>query len=733
MAESLKAVQGCASGGVDLDIVFGCPQAHELNRAGSDSPAKRVERFRFEVLEGGAARFRRLGVEVEADAESPMFAGPLPAVQPLAWREEGEWMEVQSRGSSRLRIRTRRTPPPAWSDLIPPGTSKLEMKFSPDGEHWVSLSAYDQFLPHLVDTVGLGFLEIDGEVTRSYFALHAGNTEKFCGTGERFARMNLAGQTMHLVNQDALGVNSRRAYKNIPFYMSSSGYGLFVHSSAAMTFSLAHHSTRSAATMVEGDGMDVFLFSGTPEKILSEYRRVTGKPPGLPRWTYGIWMARMTYFSAEEIREVGDRLRRENFPADVIHIDTGWFRKDWKCEWAFSEERFPDPAAFAREMLDRGFRMSLWQTPKISKGTLRYDEAVEKGYLAPVRERKGADSNFSGGRDQSGCIDFSNPEAVVWYQGLLKELLDMGYAAIKTDFGEEIGENADYRGLPYSLLRNRYALLYQQAAFEITRQVKGQGIIWARSAWAGAQQYPVHWAGDAAATWDGMAGCLRGGLHLGMSGFAYWSHDVPGFHGIPDFMNSGPEDDLYVRWTQFGVFSSHLRYHGTSPREPWFWSADTQDLVRRWWRLRYALIPYIERECRAAVESGRPFLSSLLLAHPEDPTCWEIDDQFYAGRDLLVAPVMNPEGCRDVYLPEGEWIDFWSGEAREGGCWLLKQTYPLDTCPVYVRKGAVLPVYPHAVAHTGEMVDAEIREHLITGDELSSSPAECLGFKTDAV
>ncbi len=598
------------------------------------------------------------------------------------------------------------------------------MSFSPDGRQWVDLSSYDQFLPQLPDTVGLGFLETDGEVTRSFFALHAGPTERFCGTGERFARMDLAGQTLCLVNEDALGVNNRRAYKNIPFYMSSVGYGLFMHSSAAMTFSLAHQSTRSAATLVEGASLDVFLFAGSPRKILADYRSLTGKPPALPRWSYGIWMARMTYFSAEEVREVVERLRTEGYPVDVIHLDTGWFRKDWKCEWAFSEERFPDPAGFAREMMEQGIRMSLWQTPKISKGTLRYEEAVEKGYLAPVREKEGEDSNFSGERDQSGCIDFSNPDAARWYQGLLKELLDMGYAAIKTDFGEEIGENADYRGLPYRLLRNRYALLYQRAAFEITLEMKGQGIIWARSAWAVAQQYPVHWSGDAAATWDGMAGCLRGGLHLGLSGFAYWSHDVPGFHGIPDFMNSGPDDELYIRWTQFGVFSSHLRYHGTSPREPWHGSESTQKIVRSWWRLRYALIPYMERECGQAIETGRPFLCALLLEHPEDPTCWQIDDQFYAGRDILVAPVMNAEGTRNVYLPGGTWIDFWSGEVLTGGRWLIKVAHPLDTCPVYIRKGAVLPVYPHPVSHTGEILNEEIVEC----DFSDEPPSTVFGF-----
>lgn len=684
-----------------------------------------IRPFRFEVFEGGFARFR---LET-SEAESPMLESPPPERLPLEIHRAEERVEVRAEGTARLRIRLCRPDIPRWSDLIPPGKPRLEMAFSPDGERWIPLAAHDHFLPHLPETIHLGFLEEDGETVRSYLSVQAGHDEHFCGTGERFARMDLAGQTLRLVNQDALGVNNRRAYKNVPFYLSSAGYGLFVHSSAGITFSLAHQSTRSAATMVEGGGLDLFLFAGDPEHILRSYRRVTGTPPVLPRWSYGIWMARMTYFSADEIRGVVDRLRAEGYPVDVMHIDTGWFRRDWKCEWAFSEERFPDPAGFAREMLERGIRMSLWQTPKISKGTLRYDEAVEKGYLAPKRDRGGTDSNFSGETDQGGCIDFTNPEAVGWYKGLLRELLEMGYAAIKTDFGEEIGEDAAYRGLSYELLRNRYALLYQRAAFEITREVKGEGdaLIWARSGWAGAQKYPVHWSGDEAATWDGMAGCLRGGLHLGLSGFAYWSHDVPGFHGLPDFMNSRPSDELWVRWTQFGVFSSHLRYHGTSPREPWTTPPEIQGMLKAWFKLRYALIPYIERECRAAVDGGRPFLCPPLLAHPEDPVCWHLDDQFYAGRDLLVAPVLTPGGRRKVYLPEGRWIDFWSGETFEGGRWLMDRVHPLETCPFFAREGVQLAVYPHPVSHTGEMVEEGI-VHLEPGGEEFLDLLDRIGF-----
>jgi len=245
-------------------------------------------------------------------------------------------------------------------------------------------------------------------------------------------------------------------------------------------------------------------------------------------------------------------------------------------------------------------------------------------------------------------------------------------------------------------------LLYQKAAYEITKDVTGDGIVWARAAWAGCQRYPLHWGGDSCSSWDGMAGSLKGGLHFGLSGFAFWSHDVPGFHTLPNFMNSVVDDDVYVRWTQFGVFSSHIRYHGTNKREPWHYPA-IAPIVKKWWKLRYALIPYIVEQSKKATETGYPVLRALLFHHVDDKLCWHIDDEYYFGDDFLVAPVMNSENRRDVYLPEGQWVNFFTGERMEGGRWLKNVEVPLEEMPVFVRQGAVIPVYPEDVECTDEM------------------------------
>ncbi len=515
--------------------------------------------------------------------------------------------------------------------------------------------------------------------------------------------MDLSGHTFFLKNQDGQGVNNRRTYKNIPFYLSSRLYGTFYHTCAHSKLSLADVSTRSVEFLSDQALLDVFLIAGdSVEEILRGYRDLTGYPSMPPLWSFGIWMSRMTYFSADEVEEICRRMRAEHYPCDVIHLDTGWFRTDWLCEWKFNEERFPDPKAFIHRLKEQGYRVSLWQLPYVAEDAEQIDEARRNDYIAPLtRQQASEGSNFSA-LDYAGTIDFTYPAATNWYKGLLRNLLEMGVTCIKTDFGENIHMDARYKGMPPELLNNLYALLYQKAAYEVTKEVTSDGIVWARAAWAGCQRYPLHWGGDSCSSWDGMAGSLKGGLHFGLSGFAFWSHDVPGFHTLPNFMNSIVDDKVYMRWTQFGVFSSHMRYHGTNKREPWHYPA-IAPLVKQWWKLRYRLLPYLVEQSRKATETGYAVLRALVFEHPEDRVCWHIDDEYYFGDDFLVAPVMNSDDCRDIYLPEGDWVNFFTGERLRGGRWLYGVKVPLEEMPVFVREGAVIPIYPEDVECTDEM------------------------------
>ena len=603
-----------------------------------------------------------------------------------------------------------------WSDLLPTPQPAPFITFYPDGDETKGIAlSDDHFSPPRYDALPLGFCSIGGCATTTKHASNERATisfkctpdECFVGTGERFRKMDLSGQTFQLKNQDGQGVNNRRCYKNIPFYLSSRMYGCFYHTSDYCKLSLADHSTRSVQFLNDRATLDVFLIGGqTPEEILKSYRMLTGFPQMPPLWSFGIWMSRMTYFSADEVNAICDRLRLEHYPCDVIHLDTGWFRTDWLCEWKFNPERFPDPKGFIQHLKDNGFKVSLWQLPYVAQGAEQIGEAKENKYISqPMQEEDsstGGASNFST-LDYAGTIDFTYDEATRWYKNqLLKPLLDMGVKCIKTDFGENIHMDHQYHSMEPERLNNIYSLLYQRAAYDITKEVTGDGIVWARSAWAGCQRYPLHWGGDSASSWDGLAGSLKGGLHFGLSGFAFWSHDVPGFHSIPDFMNSPLDEQVYLRWTQFGVFSSHMRYHGTCKREPWHYPA-IAPIVKRWWKLRYKLLPYIIEQSELACKSGYPIVRALLFHHPHDRQVWHIDDEYYFGNDFLVCPVMNSHNRRDIYLPEGLWVNFFTGERLQGARWYYNVEVPLDQMPVFVRPEAIIRLYPDDVDSTDDM------------------------------
>jgi alpha-D-xyloside xylohydrolase len=622
---------------------------------------------------------------------------------PLSFeKQDDEWIIKDLHGNRKAVFNFRKPVTDWWSDLQPAPQETIDLRFFPDGKKEVKLTDFDMFSPARHDAFALAFVEKDGQAYRSACSFHAQADECFMGTGERFAKMDLSGRTVQLRNQDGQGVNNRRTYKNIPFYLSSENYGLFLHTTAFAKFSLADHSTRSVQLMAEEAMLDFFLIGGdTPEEILFGYRQLTGFPNMPPLWSFGIWMSRMSYFSAEEENEIGERLRKENYPCDVIHLDTGWFETDWLCEWKFNQTRFPNPKQFIENLKNKGFRVSLWQLPYIAYEAEQYKEASENRYISQSERKIQGASNFSV-QDYAGTIDFTYDKATEWYKGLLKKLLEMGITCIKVDFGEDIHLDAEYHAMTPDQLHNLYPLLYQKAVYEITKETSGEGIIWARAAWAGCQRYPLHWGGDSASSWDGLAGSLKGGLHLGLSGFGFWSHDVPGFHSLPDFMNSVIDKEVYVRWTQFGVFTSHIRYHGSHKREPWFYP-EISDIIRKWWQLRYKLIPYILEQSEIATRTGYPVLRALWLHHPNDKTCLHIDDQYYFGENLLVAPIMNAEGKRDIYLPEGKWVHFFTGEVFEGKQWMKAVDVPLDEMPVFVKYRSEIPLYPEPVNCTDEM------------------------------
>ncbi|MBR0110754.1 MAG: alpha-xylosidase [Bacteroidales bacterium] len=527
------------------------------------------------------------------------------------------------------------------------------------------------------------------------FSLKAG--ERIYGCGESPTGLNKAGQKVHLFVTDPQGPETDEMYKPVPFWFSNRGYGVFLHTSAPVTCDFGATYVGATKLFMADEALDLFLFLGTPAQILDEYTDVVGKTPMPPTWSFGTWMSRITYFSQEDGYEIAARLRENRIPADVIHFDTGWFGVDWQCDYKFAEDRFPDPAKMIRDLKDQGFHISLWQLPYFTQHNAFYPELIEKNLVV-----RNADGSLP---YEDACLDFTNPEAVRWYQDKLRGLLEMGVGAIKVDFGEGApydGFYANGRGGLYE--HNLYPLRYNKAVWEVTKDVQGAdgAIIWARSAWAGSQRYPLHWGGDAANTNEAMLSTLHAGLSFGLSGFPFWSHDIGGF------VQSTPED-LYRRWLPFGFLSSHTRSHGAPPTEPWLYNEAFTEYYRASAEMKYALMPYILEQARRCTQTGLPMVRALFLEYPDDPTAWLVEDQYLFGSDILVAPIFDaPEDIagvtpapdpakttglrrwtRQVYLPGGAWVDYQTGKTYKAG-WNEIATDRLEAV-ILVRKGAVIP------------------------------------------
>ena len=505
--------------------------------------------------------------------------------------------------------------------------------------------------------------------------------ERIYGCGESFTSLNKVGQKVHLSVTDPQGPETDGQYKPVPFFFSNRGYGIFMHTSAPVTCDFGASYIGADRLFMADEQMDFFVFFGEPKDILNEYTEITGKSPMLPLWSFGTWMSRITYFSQEEGLEIARQLRANRIPSDVIHFDTGWFGVDWQCDYQFAKDRFKDPVGMLKQLSKDGFHTCLLQLPYFTPKNRFFPEIIEKG-LHVV--------NATGGMPvEDAILDFSNPETVSWYQQKIEGLMKQGVSTIKCDFGEAAPYNGFYHSGKGGLYEhNLYPLRYNKALWEVVeKNHPGEGIIWARSAWAGSQRYALHWGGDAATTNTGLLGDLRGGLSFGLSGFSFWSHDMGGF------VTASPED-IYRRWLPFGFLSSHTRAHGAPPTEPWLISKSFTDAFRACAEMKYKLMPYVYTQAKDCSERGLPMVRALLVEFPEDKGAWLVEDEYMFGSQMLVAPLMESGDSRDVYLPKGKWIDYQTGKIYEGGY----QTIEAGDIPavILVRDGSLIPHVPLA-------------------------------------
>ena len=642
-----------------IDVTLGKGRATEF--PGTEYDADPVLPFSVTFVSPRTVRLRlATRAEMPRDAQTLMLAGPVPSDK--SWKVE-QTAEAVTWTGAHGRVRLVKNP---WHVEFYDAAGRLLTRTQNAGDPATYFTPIPfSFVRRASDLARL---------TAATFELQHG--EKIFGCGESFTRLDKRGQRVNAWTRDAMGAQNELMYKPVPVFLSSRGYGMFVHTSAPVTFDFGKTFDSHNAIYTGDENLDIFVFLGNPKEVLSEYTRLTGRSPVPPLWSFGFWMSRITYKSEDEVRDVAAKLRQHRVPSDVIHLDTGWFETDWRSNFQFSKTRFRDPAKMIADLKRQGFRVSLWQYTYFTPKNELYPEIVSRGYA--VRNQGGA-LPF-----EDAVLDVSNPEAVRWYQGKLAALLKLGVGAIKVDFGEGAPVNGQYAsGRAGWYEHNLYPLRYNKAVADITRETTGEDIIWARSAWAGSQRYPLHWGGDAENTDSAMAAQLRGGLSFGLSGFTYWSHDVGGF------VNKAPRD-LYRRWLAWGVLTSHTRAHGAPPREPWEYDEALVEDFRRALGLRYSLMPYILAQAKDSSARGFPVLRALFFEYPDDPTSWTVDDEYMFGSDLLVAPLMEPGEGRRVYLPPGGWIDYQTGKAYAGGRWHEMAAGQIPVV-LLVREGAAVP------------------------------------------
>ena len=546
----------------------------------------------------------------------------------------------------------------------------------------------------------LGFVDTpDGRFIHEQLNLGVG--ENVYGLGERFTSFIKNGQVVDIWNEDG-GTSSEQSYKNIPFYLTNRGYGVFVNQPEQVSFEVASEKVERVQFSIPGESLEYFVIYGpTPKQILERYTALTGRPALPPAWSFGLWLSTSftTNYDEATVTSFIDEMAKRDIPLSVFHFDCFWMKEFNWTDLQWDSRFFPDPKLFLSRLKSRGLRICVWINPYIAQRSILFDEAAQGGYL--LRKPNGDVWQTDMWQAGMSIVDFTNPEACTWFAEKLCALLKMGVDTFKTDFGERIPTDVVYHdGSDPFKMHNYYTYLYNKTVFDLLKEERGEGdaLVFARSATTGGQQFPVHWGGDSTATFESMAESLRGGLSLGLSGFGFWSHDIGGFDDLtpnPSPTRRGESADVYKRWAAFGLLSSHSRLHGSSSyRVPWNYDEEAVQVLSKFTKLKCSLMPYLFHTAIQAHERGTPMMRAMLVEFPNDPACEHLDLQYMLGDSLLVAPIFNHDGSVSYYVPQGRWTNLLSGKQVEGPGW-KRETHDFMSLPLLVRPNSVIPIGSH--------------------------------------
>ena len=639
----------------------------------------------------------------------PIFPGEAPGVHV----EVDD--SVASLQSGRMAARIHRTGP--WS-----------LEFVADGR---TLTTSDAKSMAAIEWPGHGRHGHPGHAVGHFMAeaLSLGVGEHVYGLGERFGPFVKNGQSIDMWNRDG-GTGSEQAYKNVPFYLTDAGYGVFVNEPGRVEFEVATERVDRVGFSVAGQSLEYLVIYGpTPKEVLERFTGLVGRPALPPAWSFGLWLSTSftTDYDEATVTHFVEGMAERNIPLSVFHFDSFWMREFQWVDFSWDEGVFPDPAGMLARLHERGLRVCVWINPYVAQASPLFGEAAAAGYL--LRRPDGDPWQSDQWQPGMGIVDFTNPDARAWYRAKLAALLDQGVDCFKTDFGERIPTDVVWHdGSDPERMHNFYPYLYNKAVFELLRERRGQGeaVVFARSATACCWLFPVHWGGDCESTFPSMADTLRGGLSLGLSGFGFWSHDIGGFEGTPSAA-------VYQRWAQFGLLSSHSRLHGSnSYRVPWLVDDQAVEVLRDFARLKCRLMPYLYRTAVDVSRSGVPMMRAMLLEFPDDPTAALLDRQYMLGESLLVAPVFSESGATTYYVPAGRWTNLLSGTIVEGPGW-IGERHDFSSLPLLVRPGSVVAMGARSDRADYDFADGvTLRAYELAEDVKVAVPVPEVGGGTDS-
>lgn len=537
------------------------------------------------------------------------------------------------------------------------------------------------------DWQGLAYDSGDDDETYIRQMLSLSVDEKVYGMGERFTPFVKNGQSIDIWNADG-GTSTYQSYKNIPFYLTTKGYGVLVNHPEEVSFEIATEMVTRTQFSVKGSYLDYYIINGPSMKeVLEKYTDLSGKPSLPAPWTFGLWLSTSftTNYDEETCMSFIDGMLSRGIPLRTFHFDCYWMKEFHWSDFIWDDRVFPDPEGMLSRIKEKGLNICVWINPYIGQESALFDEGNEKGYF--IKRTNGKTWQWDMWQPGMAIVDFTNPEAAKWFQSKLEILLDMGVDCFKTDFGERIPTKdvCFHDGSDPLKMHNYYTYLYNKCVYELLERKRGKGeaVLFARSATVGGQKFPVHWGGDCWSDYESMEESLRGGLSLLMSGFGYWAHDIGGFENTSTA-------DVYKRWVAFGLLSSHSRLHGSSSyRVPWVYDDEAVDVVRFFTRQKAKLMPYLYKTAIDTSQTGIPTMRAMVLDFTEDKTCHYVDKQYMLGENLLIAPIFNDRGIASYYLPEGKWTNFLTDEEVAGGKWYTEK-YDYMSLPMMVKENSII-------------------------------------------